>query len=52
MKILITVIAVLVLGAVGATIWVGTRTYERTVVADPYESGIHHDADRRPGRHA
>lgn len=28
-------------------IWVGASTYERTVVADPYESGIHHDADRR-----
>ncbi len=25
----------------------GASTFERTVVADPYESGIHHDADRR-----
>jgi nitrogen fixation protein FixH len=46
-KLVIAIVAVLALGAVGATIWVGTRTFERTVVADPYESGIHHDADRR-----
>jgi hypothetical protein len=26
---------------------VGASTFERTVVADPYESGIHHDSDRR-----
>jgi nitrogen fixation protein FixH len=26
---------------------VATRSYERTVVADPYESGIHHDQDRK-----
>jgi hypothetical protein len=26
---------------------VGAGSYERTVVPDPYESGIHHDADRR-----
>jgi nitrogen fixation protein FixH len=31
---------------VGA-IWIGASVNERTVVADPYESGIHHDADRR-----
>jgi len=45
-KLVIAIVAVLALGAVGATIWIGTRTFERTVVADPYESGIHHDADR------
>jgi hypothetical protein len=26
---------------------VGAGSFERTVVPDPYESGIHHDADRR-----
>ena len=46
MKLVIAIVAVLALGAVGATLWIGTRTFERTVVADPYESGIHHDADR------
>jgi nitrogen fixation protein FixH len=45
-KLVIAIVAVLALGAVGATIWIGSRTFERTVVADPYESGIHHDADR------
>jgi nitrogen fixation protein FixH len=46
-KVVIAVIATVVLGVVAATIWVASRSYERTVVADPYESGIHHDRDRR-----
>jgi nitrogen fixation protein FixH len=46
-KVVIAVIATLVLGVVAATIWVASRSYERTVVANPYESGIHHDADRK-----
>ena len=47
MKLVIAVIATVVLGVVAATIWVASRSYERTVVANPYESGIHHDEDRR-----
>ena len=47
MKLVIAVIATMVLGVVAATIWVASRSYERTVVANPYESGIHHDADRQ-----
>ncbi len=47
MKIVIAIVAALALGAVVGAIWVGMNTFERTVVADPYESGIHHDADRR-----
>jgi nitrogen fixation protein FixH len=46
-KVVIAVIATVVLAVVAATIWVASRSYERTVVADPYESGIHHDRDRR-----
>ena len=46
MKLVIAVVAAAVLGVVGVTIWVASRSYERTVVANPYESGIHHDADR------
>ena len=47
MKIVIAIVAAVALAAVVGAIWVGARTFERTVVADPYESGIHHDADRR-----
>jgi nitrogen fixation protein FixH len=46
-KIVIAVVAAAALAAVVGAVWVGARTFERTVVADPYESGIHHDADRR-----
>lgn len=35
------------LGAIGATIWVGARVREETVVAQPYEEGLRQDADRR-----
>lgn len=47
MKLVIAVIATVVLGVVAATIWVASQSFERTVVANPYESGIHHDADRQ-----
>ena len=47
MKLLIAIVATVVLGVVAATIWIASRSYERTVVADPYEAGIHHDRDRR-----
>jgi nitrogen fixation protein FixH len=46
-KVVIAVVTAVVVGAIAATIWVATRNYERTVVADPYESGIHHDQDRK-----
>ena len=46
MKLVIAIVAAAVLGVVGVTIWVASGSYERTVVANPYESGIHHDADR------
>lgn len=47
MKIAIAIVVAAALGAVVGAIWVGSRSFERTVVADPYESGIHHDADRK-----
>ncbi|MEY2669684.1 MAG: hypothetical protein RJA59_2322, partial [Pseudomonadota bacterium] len=47
MKIVIAIVVAVGLGAVVGAIWVGNRSFERTVVADPYESGIHHDADRK-----
>jgi hypothetical protein len=46
-KIVIAIVAAAALGAVVGAVWVGTRSFERTVVADPYDSGIHHDADRK-----
>jgi nitrogen fixation protein FixH len=46
-KLVIAAIATVVLGVVAATIWVASQSYERTVVANPYESGIHHDVDRQ-----
>lgn len=50
MKIVIAIVAAVALSAVVGAIWVGSRSFERTVVADPYDSGIHHDADRRKAR--
>ncbi len=47
MKIVIAVVAAAALAAVVGAIWVGSSLFERTVVPDPYASGIHHDADRR-----
>jgi len=35
------------LAVVVATIWIGARVREDTVVAKPYEEGLGHDADRR-----
>jgi nitrogen fixation protein FixH len=46
-KIVIAIVAAAALGAVVGAVWVGARSFERTVVADPYDSGIHHDADRK-----
>jgi nitrogen fixation protein FixH len=46
-KFVIAAIAAVVFGVIGTTIWVASQNYERTVVADPYQAGIHHDADRK-----
>jgi nitrogen fixation protein FixH len=35
------------LGVIGGTIWIGSRVREETVVANPYEEGLGHDAERR-----
>ena len=47
MKPLIAVASLAALGAVAATIAVGTSLREETVVKDPYEHGIHHDQERK-----
>ncbi|MEI7705002.1 MAG: FixH family protein [Deltaproteobacteria bacterium] len=47
MKILIALVAAVVLASIVGVIYVGSRSYERTVVADPYGHAVHHDADRR-----
>lgn len=46
-KLLIAVVAAAALSAVVGAVWVGSRSFERTVVANPYEAGIHHDDARR-----
>jgi hypothetical protein len=45
-KVVIAVAAVGALGAVVAAIWIGHRLAEPTVVADPYEAGLHYDQAR------
>ncbi len=47
MKVVIAIVAAMVLGVIAATIWVASGSYARTVVADPSQAGIHHDADRK-----
>jgi nitrogen fixation protein FixH len=46
LKPLIVVAALAALGAVAATIWVGGRVREDTVVSRPYEEGLAYDAER------
>lgn len=46
MKILIAIVAVAALGAVGGAIYMGARLKEPTVVADPYQAGLHYDEHR------
>ncbi len=48
MKALIAVVALAGFGAVAGAIWMGVRTREPTVVADPYEEGLHYDQHRHP----
>jgi nitrogen fixation protein FixH len=35
------------IGAVVVTIWIGAKVKEEKIVADPYEEGLRHDAERR-----
>ncbi len=46
MRPLIAVASLAAIGAVAVTIVVGARLSEETVVKDPYERGLHHDAER------
>ncbi len=46
MKVVIPIVVALGLGSVVATILVGSRMAEQKVVADPYEAGLHWDADQ------
>ena len=46
MKILLLVVCVAALGAVGGAIYIGVRLKEPTVVADPYQAGLHYDEHR------
>jgi len=45
-KILIVLVAVAALGAVVGAITIGARLKEPTVVADPYQAGLHYDDHR------
>jgi nitrogen fixation protein FixH len=49
-KAVIAVIAVAALGAVVGAIWVGVQYHENTVVADPYEAGVHLDEARHAAK--
>ena len=49
MKLLILIVAVAGLGAVVGAIYVGARLKEPTVVADPYQAGLHYDEHRHEG---
>jgi nitrogen fixation protein FixH len=46
MKLLIALLAAAVLGLIAFTIYTGARISEGTVVANPYEAGLHHDDAR------
>lgn len=48
MKVLIALVAAAALGAVGGAIYLGARLREPTVVADPYQAGLHYDEHRHP----
>ena len=49
MKFLILIVVVAGLGAVVGAIYVGARLKEPTVVADPYQAGLHYDEHRHEG---
>jgi nitrogen fixation protein FixH len=40
------IVVTLVFAAIGATVFVGSKVREETVVERPYEEGLHHDAER------
>lgn len=46
MKLLLALAVATVLAVIAGTIVVGSKVREETVVAHPYEEGLHHDADR------
>jgi nitrogen fixation protein FixH len=46
MKLAIGLAVATVLALIGATVVVGSKVREETVVARPYEEGLHHDAER------
>jgi nitrogen fixation protein FixH len=45
-KLSLWALVALVLAVIGATVFVGSKVREETVVARPYEEGLHHDAER------
>jgi nitrogen fixation protein FixH len=56
MKTMLAIVVAIGLASVIATLWLGTSSFEPTVVKDPYEHGLHHDQERhardRLGWHA
>jgi nitrogen fixation protein FixH len=46
-KLSLGIVVVLVLSVIGATVFVGSKVREETVVERPYEEGLRHDAERR-----
>jgi nitrogen fixation protein FixH len=46
MKVVIGLAVATVVALIGATVLVGSKVREETVVARPYEEGLHHDAER------
>lgn len=46
LKLALALVVLGALGAVAGAIWVGSRTFEGTVVADPYETAVRFDATR------
>jgi hypothetical protein len=44
---MLALLVVVGLGSVAATIWIGATVKEETVVANPYETGLRYDEERR-----
>jgi hypothetical protein len=44
---MLALLVVVGLGSVAATIWIGSTVKEETVVANPYETGLRYDEERR-----
>lgn len=47
LKAILALVVVAALGAGAAAVWVGSRTFEGTVVSDPFEAAAHFDEARR-----